>query len=219
MRPALKWTAIGCGCLVALTVAIVLAILGLGAYTLSQQGGVAPSSPTAVAAKPAATLPAPTTAPPPTLVPTAVPTAVPTQAPPPTVTAVPPTATAMPTPPYEWVNIAMTSLPARPRYTVDVVVPPDYDDEQMTAVLKDAVQRAFRERPAAKAVIVFAYSSRAEVNRGADKGRALASSDRQGWTGDGTFSTFLPRPAQDEGRVYLTLGSMLGDQRETSVPR
>jgi hypothetical protein len=107
----------------------------------------------------------------------------------------------------------------RPRFAADVVVSADYGDDQMASVFRDSVNRTFRENRVAKAVVVFAYSSRDQVNRGADKGRALASSDRLGWTGDGTFSTFLPKPARDEGKIYLTLGSMLGDQRETSVER
>ena len=136
----------------------------------------------------------------------------------------PPTVVSAPTPAplpttYQWIGSKQTSLPVRPRFAADVVVPGDYGDEQMTSVFRDAVNRTFRENRNAKAVVVFAYSSRDEVNRGADKGRALASSDRLGWTGDGTFSTFLPAPARDQGKIYLTLGSMLGDQRESSIER
>lgn len=164
----------------------------------------------------------PTTAPP-------VANVAPTSAPPPATSAPPPAASApgggqQPSgspkpaapPSYDWVSLSQTSTPNRPRYKADVVVSADYGNEQVQAVLASAVDRAFREQRTAKAVVVFAYSSRAEVGKGADKGKAQASSDRLGWSGDGKFDTFA-----DEGKIYMTVGNLVGfgDRQDIAVDR
>ncbi len=114
-------------------------------------------------------------------------------------------------PAYEWLAIEQTSTPFRPRFRIDLIVGSEYDDDQMVRIFQDAVRRAFEERPNARAIVLFAYSSKeAAQQSGTDKGRAVASSDGQGWTGDGSFGSYAAPPALDEGRIYLTLGSLIG---------
>jgi hypothetical protein len=161
-------------------------------------------------AGPTATLVPPTPIPP-TATPSPPPTAIPATTTPVPPTPVPDKPAAVPA--YDYVESTITSLPTRPRYRTDIVVPVDYGDDQMIAVLVDAARRTLRERTDARAVVVFAYSSRAQMQQIADKGRAYTSRDGLGWTGDKTFFTSKPNLA-DEGKVYITLGSALTTQRE-----
>ncbi len=169
----------------------------------------APSTAAPPTAAPATTTPIPPTPVPATAIP---PTPVPPTTVPPTPippTSVPPTAmAAQPTeapkavvPPYQMVGTGQTSTPNRSRYETNIVVPADYDDERMIAVLADAAARTLEERRDALAVVVFALTAPENVGRGYDKGRAVASRDSRGWTGDGTFRG---RANRREEYVYMS---------------
>src|SRR5215813_7665103 len=74
-----------------------------------------------------------------------------------------------------------------------------------TAAPVDAVGRAFRQEPEARAVVVFAYSSIAARPGGFDIARAVAFSDGLGWTGDKSWSIFGPSGSKDAPKnVILT---------------
>jgi hypothetical protein len=121
-------------------------------------------------------------------------------------------------PPYEVVNSMRLGMPKRVRYEVNVVVPPSYSREEIVAVLTDAVRKTLRQKADARAVGVFAYSSRAGLGAGWDRGRALASVDGQGWTGDRTFAPVAPG-TRDQGRIYLTLGNAIANGEAIEVDR
>lgn len=121
-------------------------------------------------------------------------------------------------PPYETVNTMRLGMPKRVRYEVNVVVPPSYSREELVAVLTDAVRKTMRQKGDARAVGVFVYGSRSSLGTGWDRGRALASVDGQGWTGDRTFAPVAPS-LRDQGRIYLTLGTALASGEAIEVDR
>jgi hypothetical protein len=128
-----------------------------------------------------------------------------------------PAATAVPTvPPYEVASSRQSSTPNRLRYQTDIVVPSDYGREDVIAALADAARRTLREHPDVKAAVVFAYIDAENVNKGYDKGRALISSDGNGWAGD---KKWLGGEGQDTGRIAMTIGSAIGRGEAVEVAK
>ena len=125
--------------------------------------------------------------------------------------AAPPTAAPAPAV-YEWVSVEEVTVGVRQRFRVAVVASGNYSDDQLVQVFRGAMNRAFKELPTAKAVVVFVHSSRAEVGKGADLGSAWASTDRLGWAGDGKFD----RDA-DEGKLYVNIGSSFGSRPQGRI--
>jgi hypothetical protein len=121
-------------------------------------------------------------------------------------------------PPYQIVNSMRLGMPKRVRYEVNVVVPPSSSREEIVAALTDVARKTLREKVDARAVGVFAYSSRAALGTGWDLGRALASVDGQGWTGDRTFAP-AASGTRDQGRIYVTLGTTLAPGEAIEVDR
>lgn len=200
--------AIGClGCL-----GYVMTFLTIG----SLSAAFTPVPRVAARATPAAPAPGPTDVP---AAPAVAPAVEPTQVPAAVGPSQPEPQGPLPTA-YEWVSIEDVSFAGRARFRVAIVIPAEYSDDQLASVFREAVNRAFRERQAAKALVVFGHSSRDEVSKGADLGSAWASSDRQGWAGDGKFDA-----TPDEGKIYLTIGSAWTSRRqsrlaiERTVPR
>jgi hypothetical protein len=193
--------------------AVILGLAFLGASCImavgAQNAASRPSmAPPVVISKPLLFTPTPVVPADPTLVavvvpPTdvPVPTEIPAAAPEPT--AVPPVEpTAVPPATYELVNMEDVTAAGRQRFRVAIVMSADYSDDQLKRVFRDATNRAYQERPQAKALVVFGHSSRAEVGKGADLGNAWSSSDGRGWAGDGKLESLA-----DDGKIVLNIGS------------
>jgi len=123
-----------------------------------------------------------------------------------------PTKTAVPNsgvPDYTLASSAQTSTPNRPRWKTSIVLPVETPTEEAAAAIADAARWTLRQQGAALAVIVFCYDDPANVGGGYDRGRAVASRDGHGWTGNGSFAGFVDGDPQDKGKIYLTLGSTL----------
>jgi hypothetical protein len=110
---------------------------------------------------------------------------------------------ATPKPDYRYLGAEATSLPNRPRYRVNIVIPQGADREVQTMDFVDAVNRAFGEHRDAKAVVVFGYSSVEATSGPFDVGRAFASDDRLGWAGNGLVG-FGSAERKDDGKIYLS---------------
>lgn len=110
-------------------------------------------------------------------------------------------------------EIKDSSFAARKRYSTNIVLKAQDPGARMltteekayrTSALVDAVGTAFRQKPDAKAVVVFAYSSPEAATAGPfDIARAFASTDALGW-GDKS-DVFGPGRSTDGPRkVVLT---------------
>jgi hypothetical protein len=108
-------------------------------------------------------------------------------------------------PVYQTARRERTARTDRVQYRVSILVASDHAREQLIAALTDAIQQTFKLQLDTDAVVVFAFTDPALVGRRFDTGRALASRDGQGWSGDGSFTPFLNEG--DEGLIRITLGA------------
>ena len=116
---------------------------------------------------------------------------------------------------YDVIKDDDSSIGGRDRYNIAIVTDPSASDAALQGAMADAVRGGFDRHQDAEVINVFAYSTEALVDNGADVGRAFASTDGGGLGGD---NDGLLGPDQ-EGVIQIEIHSMSSDvtQSETDL--
>jgi len=118
--------------------------------------------------------------------------------------------------PYAFVEHEFQRV-TRPRAVGRIEIEPA-NPEATGAALAAAARELLVLYPNAKVVAVFGVSPGDDPDSFYTRGKAEASRDGEGWTGDGQFSIDMDQD-EDKGQVRVYVGSAIGDRTPMDFPR
>lgn len=107
---------------------------------------------------------------------------------------------------YRVVNSGRTEAATRRRWQIDVVVDVQPTTKQWVDTLAQIARDELAKQPDLKAVVVLGYLSDSQFKKAQPQVFAMASSDGQGWSGDGTLLA-----GDDKGEIEVIIGTQFKD--------